>query len=106
MLLGAPGRRRRPTVGASLYVPSMPRSATATAFECSACGWRTTKWAGRCGDCDAWGTVADSRGDDLGRAGVSSMRASRAQLPAAQPVTAAVPIGQVDAAAARTWPTG
>ncbi len=78
----------------------MPRSATATAFECSACGWRTTKWAGRCGDCGAWGTVTEGQGEDLGRA------TSRAQLRPAQPVTAAVPIGQVDAAAARARPTG
>ena len=100
MRLGAPCRRWRPTVSTSRYVPSMPRSATATAFECSACGWRTTKWAGRCGDCEAWGTVAEGRGEDLGRA------TSRAQLRAAQPATAAVPIGQVDAAAAKAGPTG
>ena len=106
MLLGAPGRRRRQTVGTSRYFPSMPRSATATAFECSACGWRTTKWAGRCGDCDAWGTVVEGRAEDLGRAGAGAGRAARVQLRAAQPATAAVPIGQVDAAAARAVPTG
>ena len=101
--LCVPARRAaegRPTVGTSRYVPSMPRSATATAFECSACGWRTRKWAGRCGDCGAWGTVAEGPGEDLGRA------TSRAQLRPAQPATAAVPIGQVDAAAARARPTG
>jgi len=78
----------------------MPRSATATSFECSACGWRTTKWVGRCGDCDSWGTVVEGRPDELGRA------TSRAQLRAAQPATAAVPIGRVDAAAAKAVPTG
>ena len=26
-------------------------------FVCSECGWTTVKWAGRCGECQAWGTV-------------------------------------------------
>lgn len=26
-------------------------------FACSDCGWTTVKWAGRCGECQAWGTV-------------------------------------------------
>lgn len=78
----------------------MPRSATATAFECSACGWRTPRWAGRCGDCGAWGTVAEGPGESLGRV------ASRADLRPAQPATSAVPIALVDAAAATMRPTG
>ena len=78
----------------------MSRSATATAFQCAACGWRTTKWAGRCGDCEAWGTVIEGPGEDLGRA------TSRAQLRASQPANAAVPIARVDAAAAKARPTG
>lgn len=28
-------------------------------FRCVECGWRTTKWVGRCGDCRAWGAVTD-----------------------------------------------
>src|SRR5215472_9915643 len=69
-----------------MYVPTMPRSSTATSFECSACGWRTTKWVGRCGECEAWGTVSEGGSEDLGRA------TSRAQLRPAQPATAAVPL--------------
>ena len=26
-------------------------------FRCSECGWTTVKWAGRCGECNEWGTV-------------------------------------------------
>jgi DNA repair protein RadA/Sms len=78
----------------------MPRSAVATWFECSACGWRTSKWAGRCGDCGAWATVTEARPADLGRF------SSRAQLRAAEPAAPAVPIGQVDPATARARPTG
>jgi DNA repair protein RadA/Sms len=78
----------------------MARSATAALFECSACGWRSAKWAGRCGQCGEWGTVAAGRSEDLGRA------TSRAPLRAVQPTTPAVPIRHVDAAAARARPTG
>ena len=27
------------------------------AFRCAECGWPTAKWVGRCGECQAWGTV-------------------------------------------------
>jgi DNA repair protein RadA/Sms len=88
----------------------MPRSGTATAFQCSACGWRTSKWAGRCGDCDAWGTVIEGPGEDPGRPGPrGQLRAAQlraAQLRPVQPTTAAMPIGDVDAAAAKARPTG
>ena len=78
----------------------MARSATAALFECSACGWRSAKWAGRCGQCGEWGTVVTGRAEELGRA------ASRAHLRAVQPASPAVPIRQVDAAAAKAQPTG
>jgi DNA repair protein RadA/Sms len=78
----------------------MARSVTAAVYECSACGWRTPRWAGRCGECEGWGTVAEVSTGELARA------TSRAKLQASRPSTAAVPIGQVDAAAARARPTG
>src|SRR5580693_1768209 len=80
----------------------MAKSSTgpqATAYRCTQCGWRTTKWAGRCGECQAWGTVEEAAAPALARTGL------RAVAPG--PVTApAVPIGQVDATAAMTRPTG
>jgi DNA repair protein RadA/Sms len=27
------------------------------AYRCGECGWETVKWVGRCGECQAWGTV-------------------------------------------------
>ncbi|GAA4636848.1 hypothetical protein GCM10023196_088230 [Actinoallomurus vinaceus] len=27
------------------------------AYRCAECGWQTSKWVGRCGACQAWGTV-------------------------------------------------
>jgi DNA repair protein RadA/Sms len=65
------------------------------------CGWRTTRWAGRCGDCGAWGTVTEAPAGDL-----DVRPRSRAQLRPAEPNKPAVPIGLIDAAAARLRPTG
>ncbi|CAI9400226.1 DNA repair protein RadA [Nocardioides sp. T2.26MG-1] len=53
------------------------------AFRCSECGWETAKWVGRCGECQAWGSVAEAATAPAGRT-------------TASPVTRpAVPIGQV-----------
>src|SRR4051812_29992241 len=58
------------------------KSSTRPAYRCTECGWEATKWVGRCGECQAWGSVAE--------AAAPTLRAS------ASPVTApAVPIGQV-----------
>lgn len=29
-------------------------------YRCTECGWTTTKWAGRCGECQQWGTVVEA----------------------------------------------
>jgi DNA repair protein RadA/Sms len=79
----------------------MGKSPAAVLYECSECGWRSTKWAGRCGQCQAWGSVAESRTPVLARTGVR---------PAAGgggfPAIAAVPIAEVDATTAHARPTG
>ena len=28
-------------------------------YLCSECGWGSSKWVGRCGECQAWGSVAE-----------------------------------------------
>ncbi len=66
---------------------------TAASFRCAECGWTSPKWVGRCGECQAWGTV-----DEVG--------AVRARTAPASTRTPAVPIGDVDIAAARAVPTG
>ncbi|HNJ79659.1 MAG TPA: AAA family ATPase, partial [Marmoricola sp.] len=33
--------------------------AAAPGHICSECGWVTVKWVGRCGECQAWGTIID-----------------------------------------------
>ena len=79
----------------------MAKTSAPALYECTECGWRSTKWAGRCGGCEAWGAVAErQRSESPVRPG------SRAQLRPAHPSSAALPIRQVDAAAARARPTG
>jgi DNA repair protein RadA/Sms len=29
-------------------------------YRCAECGWTTAKWVGRCGECQAWGTVEEA----------------------------------------------
>src|SRR5690606_39966203 len=64
-------------------------------FECTECGWTSAKWVGRCGECQAWGTVAEN-------APTAGPRTA-ARAPLGSP---AVPIAQVDVEAARARPTG
>ncbi|NBE94054.1 DNA repair protein RadA [Nonomuraea sp. KC401] len=70
----------------------MAKTAPKPGYRCAECGWRTTKWVGRCGECQAWGTV-----DEEGARGVNVVQAGATTAPA-------LPIGQVKAevAAART----
>ncbi|WP_083450365.1 DNA repair protein RadA [Luteipulveratus mongoliensis] len=63
-------------------------------FRCAECGWSTVKWVGRCGECQAWGTVAEA-----GNAPARTPPASVVERPA-------VPIGQVDATLAQARSTG
>ena len=34
-------------------------SARSIGYRCAECGWTTVKWVGRCGECQAWGSVAE-----------------------------------------------
>jgi DNA repair protein RadA/Sms len=66
----------------------------APAFRCAECGWTVGKWVGRCGECQAWGTVLDASSPTV-------------RTTAAGPVSApARPIADVDVEAARSRPTG
>lgn len=58
-------------------------------YRCTECGWSTLKWVGRCGECQAWGTV-----DELGAASTRTLAAARVERPA-------VLISEVDGSQAR-----
>jgi len=49
---------------------AMAKSSTYPAFRCTECGWQTAKWVGRCGECEAWGTVEEAGISLLARAGL------------------------------------
>jgi DNA repair protein RadA/Sms len=80
-------------------VPAMSRSGAQTTFRCAECGWQTIKWVGRCGECQAWGTVEETGVPRLVRAGIRAVGGAPPSVPAR-------PIGQVDAAQASARPTG
>jgi DNA repair protein RadA/Sms len=79
----------------------MGKAAAPAVYECSECGWRPLKWAGRCAECQAWGSVVE-----VAPLAAVLPAAPRVPLRAGTPRAAAVPIGRVDAAAARARPTG
>lgn len=64
---------------------------------CSQCGWSTVKWVGRCGECQAWGTVAE-----IGA--VASVAARTAAATVVERL--AVRIGEVDSRHAESRTTG
>jgi len=80
------------------------------AFRCTECGWQAAKWVGRCGECQAWGTVEETAVPRLVRAGIRAAGYSGAgsgpRLGGGPVSTAAMPIGKVDAAHASARPTG
>lgn len=77
----------------------MAKSPTGTVFRCAECGWQAPKWAGRCGECQAWGTIEEAGVPRLIRAGVRAVGPGPVSTPA-------VPIGAVDARSASARPTG
>lgn len=62
-------------------------------YQCCECGWTTPRWVGRCGECQAWGSVAATS------APTSSLRA-------VAPARPALPISQIPADQARAVCTG
>ncbi len=63
-------------------------------YRCSECGWTSVRWVGRCGECQAWGSVAEQ--------GAPRLR----EVSSTKPVSRAVPIGQVSEQAAQRRLTG
>ncbi|WP_226346487.1 DNA repair protein RadA [Agilicoccus flavus] len=71
------------------------RASGRPAYRCSECGWSTVKWVGRCGECQAWGTVVEAGAPTAApRTAASSVS------------TPALPIAQVDAQSAQARTTG
>ncbi|MGO1400829.1 MAG: DNA repair protein RadA [Flaviflexus sp.] len=67
---------------------------TRTSFVCSECGWDTSKWVGRCAQCEAWGTMVENR------------PAPTTTAKALAPTSPAVPITEVKTTASKRSSTG
>lgn len=82
--------------------PSTTRAAGAGArtarpgYRCTECGWTTSKWAGRCGECQEWGSVTEAAAATSGPRTVAS----------APTRNVAKPIGEIDVDSAQATPTG
>ncbi|MBC7723993.1 MAG: DNA repair protein RadA [Burkholderiaceae bacterium] len=70
---------------------------TQSNFRCTECGWSTLKWAGRCGECQAWGTVVEATEAALTRA-VRPVRVSEQRI--------ARSIIDIEADSVAHWPSG
>ncbi len=80
-------------------VPAMAKSPAGSVYRCAECGWQAPKWVGRCGECQAWGTIGEAGVSRLVRAGVRTAGPGPVSSPA-------IPIRAVDARAASARPTG
>jgi DNA repair protein RadA/Sms len=68
--------------------------AVKSVFRCEDCGWQAAKWVGRCGECQAWGTVGE-------------VGAGTSRVPVAGPVSgSAVSMAGIDLTRASAAPTG
>ena len=72
----------------------MPKTNTRPSHTCTECGWRSSRWVGRCGECQTWGSVVDAAPPQLG------------QVSPSVPLSKAVPIGKVSATLASRARTG
>ncbi|MEP7369177.1 MAG: AAA family ATPase, partial [Dermatophilaceae bacterium] len=71
------------------------KTTTRTAgYRCTECGWSAVKWVGRCGECQAWGTVSE-----VGAVTVRTRASGVIERPAQR-------IGDVDAQDAQARATG
>lgn len=70
------------------------RTAHKPAYRCGECGWTTAKWVGRCGECQAWGTV-----EETGTVTARTTAVAKVAAPAQR-------IAEVDASSAAYLSTG
>ena len=72
----------------------MPKTSTRPSHICTECGWRSSRWVGRCGECQTWGSVVEASAPKI------------SQISSSAPVSKAVPIGTINARLATHARTG
>ncbi len=60
---------------------------TQSLYRCTECGWTSIKWVGRCGECQAWGTVEDTTAAAASSRGTAAVSVAGARV--ARPITEA-----------------
>ncbi len=72
---------------------------TSPGYTCTECGWTTVKWVGRCGECQAWGTVVEEATKTGIQVKMTPVMVSEDQ--------AAKPITEISSeTSAQYWPSG
>jgi DNA repair protein RadA/Sms len=71
----------------------MAKAKATASHRCTECGWETVKWVGRCGECQAWGSVVEQG-------------APRTRITAGPVSAPARPIGEVPAEDSRSESSG
>ena len=82
---------------------------TKTVFKCSACGWKSPKWMGRCSGCSAWNTLIEERSETGAKGGNDkrSFRLPEAAVESAHDVAKTpVPLSSLATSIADRAPTG
>ena len=72
----------------------MAKATAKDPFRCNECGWTTPKWVGRCGECQAWGSVEEIAAP------------KKLSLVAGQVSQQAMPIGDVNIESAKSRTSG
>lgn len=75
---------------------------TNSLYRCSECAAESVKWLGRCISCQSWGTVDEVTGRVSGLTGGIGRAAARPRTA----VSAALPITEIPAGGANSWPSG
>ncbi|WP_423921305.1 DNA repair protein RadA [Frigoribacterium sp. 2-23] len=75
----------------------MPRPTTPP-YRCTECGWTSLKWAGRCGECQQWGTVVEVTTSLVAARGTTATKVGSDRV--------ARPITEVEASSVAYWPSG
>ncbi|CAM5788394.1 DNA repair protein RadA [Cellulomonas persica] len=78
-------------------VATKSRAGVRAGFRCTECGWTTSKWVGRCGECQAWGSVVEESGPGGGAPRTAAAAPSRGP---------ARPISEIPSETAQARPTG
>ncbi len=77
----------------------MARTATKPGYHCTECGWTTVRWVGRCGECQAWGSVVEVGAPKLAtvKANAPTSKAVRiAEVSAEDAARALTGVGELD----------